>query len=308
MTFGWAPATLSLAKLWRGGSGLMRSECQAEILARMDDLAAILDCVALPVWVVDHEGTVTFVNPSGLAALGYDRLDELRGRPGHATIHHKRRDGSPYPVAECPMSQARGTGRTVRDRDWFVRRDGTMLPVSYTATPIDLAGGQGMVVAFQSLVEQHEAEEALREREAILAQVDQPVWVLDPEGRFHYLNHAAVAALGFADASELLGRPAHAAVHYKYPDGSPYPESECSLARARDAGEPLRRVGRLPRPQRWFDHAGDGLDAPVRHERGPRHGECLQRRRAAPAGGADRRASAMSRRRAPRSCRPRGGA
>jgi PAS domain S-box-containing protein len=205
----------------------------------MDDLAAILDCVALPVWVVDHDGLVTFINPSGLAALGYDGLDEIRGAPGHDTIHYKRRDGSPYPVSECPMSQARGTGRTVRDRDWFVRRDGTMLPVSYTATPIDLAGGQGMVVAFQSLVEQHEAEEALREREAILAQVDQPVWVLDPAGRFHYLNHAAVAALGFADAAELLGRPAHEAVHYKYPDGSPYPEAECGLARARDAGETL---------------------------------------------------------------------
>jgi PAS domain S-box-containing protein len=205
----------------------------------MEDLAAILDCVALPVWVVDHDGLVTFINPSGLAALGYDDLDEIRGRPGHETIHYKHRDGSPFPASECPMSLARGTGRTVRERDWFVRRDGTMLPVSYTATPIDLASGQGMVVAFQSLLDQYEAEEALREREAILAQVDQPVWVLDPAGRFHYLNHAAVAELGFADASELLGRPAHAAVHYKYPDGSPYPEAECRLAKARDAGETL---------------------------------------------------------------------
>jgi PAS domain S-box-containing protein len=208
----------------------------------VDDIAAILDCVALPVWVVDPEGLVTFVNPSGLAALGYDHLDELRGRNGHEAIHYKRRDGSPYPAAECPMSQARGTGRTVRDRDWFVRGDGTMLPVAYTATPIDLAGGQGMVVAFQSLVDQYEAEEALREREAILAQVDQPVWVLDPGGHFHYLNHAAVETLGYADASELLGRPAHDTVHYKRPDGSPYPESECTLARARDAGETVHEI------------------------------------------------------------------
>ena len=222
----------------------------------MSELAAILDCVALPVWVVDHDGVVTFVNPSGLAALGYDEVDELRGQPGHETIHYKRPDGSPYPASECPMSQARGTGATVRDRDWFVRRDGTMLPVAYTATPIDLAGGQGMVVAFQSLVDQYEAEEALREREAILARVDQPVWVLDPAACFHYLNHAGVAALGFSDASELLGRPAHDAVHYKYPDGSPYPESECRLAKLRDAGETVHE---------WDDHLvrKDGSIMPV---------------------------------------------
>jgi PAS domain S-box-containing protein len=208
----------------------------------MDELAAILDCVALPVWVVDHEGLVTFVNPSGLAALGYDDLDELRGRPGHEAVHYKRRDGSPYPASECPMSRARGTGATVREHDWFVRRDGSMLPVSYTATPMDLPAGQGMVVAFQDLEGQHEAEQALREREAILAQVDQPVWVLDPAGRFHYLNHAAVAALGYDDASELLGRPGHETVHYKHPDGSPYPVEDCTLAKARMAGETVHEV------------------------------------------------------------------
>ena len=208
----------------------------------MDDLGAILDCVAFPVWVVNHDGLVTFVNPPGLAALGYDDADELRGQPGHETIHYKRPDGSPYPASECPMSQARGSGATVRDRDWFVRRDGSMLPVAYTATPIELANGEGMVVAFHSMVEQHEAEQALREREAILAQVDQPVWVLDPAGCFHYLNHAAVAALGYDDASELLGRHGHETVHYKHADGSPYPVAECTLARARLAGETVHEV------------------------------------------------------------------
>jgi PAS domain S-box-containing protein len=184
---------------------------------------------------------VVYVNPAGLAALGYDELSELRGRFGHDAIHYKHRDGSPYPAEDCPMTKVRGTGESVQmDEDWFVRRDGSMFPVSYTSTPIDMADGPGVVVAFKDIEEQREAEQALREREAILATVGQPVWVTDFHGRFHYANPAALAALGFAELSELVGKPAHDTVHYKYPDGAPYPEEDCPLVQARKAGETLQ--------------------------------------------------------------------
>src|SRR3954469_10593401 len=129
-------------------------------------MEAILDCIAQPVWVVDHDGLIAFVNPAGVAALGYDDLAELRGRPGHETIHYKHLDGSPYPVAECPMSQTRETGATVvMDEDWFVRRDGTMFPVSYISTPIDTPEGPGLVVAFNDIELRRRAERAARERD-----------------------------------------------------------------------------------------------------------------------------------------------
>jgi PAS domain S-box-containing protein len=205
---------------------------------------AILDSVAQPVWVVDHDGIVVFVNPAAIAALGYDHIDELRGRPGHETIHYKHPDGSPYPAEECPMSRTRGTRDTlVVDDDWFVRRDGSMFPVSYTSAPIDMPGtGPGVVVAFRDMEEQRRAEQSLREREAILAQVDQPVWVTDAAGRFHYANPAAAATLGYDDAAEMIGRPTHDTVHYKYPDGSPFPEAECRLVKARKAGQTLHDI------------------------------------------------------------------
>jgi PAS domain S-box-containing protein len=204
-------------------------------------MEAILECVAQPVWVVDHDGMVVFVNPAGLAALGYEDLSELRGRFGHDAIHYKHRDGSPYPAEDCPMTKVRGTGATITiEEDWFVRRDGSMFPVSYTSTPIDMPDGPGAVVAFKDVEEQREAEQALREREAILAKVGQPVWVTDAAGRFHYANPAALAALGFEELSDLVGKPAHQTVHYKYPDGSPFPEEDCPLVRARKAGETLQ--------------------------------------------------------------------
>jgi PAS domain S-box-containing protein len=202
-------------------------------------LRAILACVAQPVWVVDPAGTVVFANPAAVATLGYDDLDELLGRNSHDTIHYKHPDGSPYPAEECPLFRTIREGLTTQSgEDWFVRRDGSMFPVSYTASPIESSTG-GAVVVFSDIEERRRAEQALREREEILAKVAQPVWVVDRAGYFRYANPAALHALGYEDLSELKGKPGHKTVHYKYPDGTPYPEEDCPITRARLTGEPL---------------------------------------------------------------------
>jgi PAS domain S-box-containing protein len=129
-------------------------------------LKAILDCVAQPVWVVDHDGLIRFANPAALAALGYDDLAQLEGRPSHETIHYRHPDGSYYPAEECPLLRPRSTGETVHgELDWFFRRDGTMFPVSYWSAPIDTPTGRGAVLAFTNIEEQRAAERAERERD-----------------------------------------------------------------------------------------------------------------------------------------------
>ena len=62
---------------------------------------------------------------------------------------------------------------------------------------------------------------------------------MDHRGRFRYANPAALAALGYEHPSELVGRPGHDTVHYKHPDGTPFPEEDCRVAQARYAGETL---------------------------------------------------------------------
>jgi hypothetical protein len=80
--------------------------------------------------------------------LGYESADELFGRRSHVTIHCRRPDGTPYPATDCPVL-TRATGETVaRDLDRFVRRDGSMFPVSYVSVPIEMPEGRGAVVAF----------------------------------------------------------------------------------------------------------------------------------------------------------------
>jgi PAS domain S-box-containing protein len=161
-------------------------------------MEAILDCIAQPVWVVDHEGAIVYVNPAGVAALGYDDLDEIQGRPGHETVHYKHADGSPFPASECPMSRSRETGASVRcDEDWFVRRDGSMFPVSYVSTPLDMPGGPGLVVAFTDIAEKRRAEQAARERDVA-------------EARAAELRAARRRIIDAADAARAqLGRDLH---------------------------------------------------------------------------------------------------
>jgi PAS domain S-box-containing protein len=207
----------------------------SEVSNAAASLEAILDCVALPVWVVDQRGRVLFANPAALSAFGFE-LAELQGRHGHDTVHYKRPDGSPYPASECPILAPSRSGDVSSGDDWFVRRDGSLFPVSYTAVPIDLPAGRGVVLTFVDTTAQREAEQGLHERDAILARVAQPVWVVDHRGHFHYVNPAAAAALGYDDPSELVGRPGHQTVHYKYPDGRPFPEEDCPVANARWAG------------------------------------------------------------------------
>jgi PAS domain S-box-containing protein len=114
-------------------------------------------------YVVDAAGDILLVNPAALSVLGYAHAGELLGRPSHSTIHHTRPDGSAFPEEDCPLLAPRLTGETVRvERDWFVRGDGSMVPVAYASAPFDTHDGRGAIVSFRDIAEQLRAEEALR--------------------------------------------------------------------------------------------------------------------------------------------------
>jgi hypothetical protein len=55
-----------------------------------------------------------------------------------------------FPAAECPLLRPRLSGEKVRvEEDWFVRQDGTLVPVSYVSAPASLPDGRGAVVSFR---------------------------------------------------------------------------------------------------------------------------------------------------------------
>jgi PAS domain S-box-containing protein len=133
-------------------------------------LGALLESMVDAVYAVDDAGVVLFANPAAVSILGYDSESELVGRQSHATIHYQRPDGRPFPESECPLLRPRSTGEAVRvDQDWFVRRDGTFVPVAYSSAPVKVGGGRGAVVVFRDVSERRRAETERLRAEAIHA-------------------------------------------------------------------------------------------------------------------------------------------
>ena len=141
---------------------------QAELTAQREQLQIseertrlILESSSDGIFGTDVEGRVTFVNPAACRMLGFTS-EELMGQPCHDAFHHHRPDGSEYPMEECPMFAAYKHGQVSRiDDEYLWRKDGSGLPVEYSATPI-LKDGLviGSVVSFTDITlrKQQEAE------------------------------------------------------------------------------------------------------------------------------------------------------
>jgi PAS domain-containing protein len=72
---------------------------------------------------------------------------------------------------------------------------------------------------------------------AVLEMTAQPISVAHPDARIRFANPAAIAALGYDDADELLGRHSHETIRYKHPEGTPSPAAEAPILPTRAAGE-----------------------------------------------------------------------
>ncbi len=65
-------------------------------------VAAIADSMAEGMFAIDPEGCLTYMNHAAEQMLGW-KQEELKGRLMHEAIHSVRKDGSAYPVEECPL-------------------------------------------------------------------------------------------------------------------------------------------------------------------------------------------------------------
>jgi PAS domain S-box-containing protein len=98
-------------------------------------LQTVAENATLALFIMDEQQRCSYMNPAAERLTGF-RLEELQGQPLHYYIHHKRPDGSHYPLEECPIDRAFPQNMREQGEETFVHKDGHLYPVSFTASPI----------------------------------------------------------------------------------------------------------------------------------------------------------------------------
>jgi len=140
-------------------SGRKQAESEIARLSQWNEL--LLNSAGEGIYGVDREGCCTFINPAALAILGFSK-EEVLGKNQHVVFHQHRKDGSPYPEEQCPISQTLRDGIRRGVEDAFIRKNGEIFPVQLTVTPMH-ENGQiiGVEAVFQDIAQRKEMEEEL---------------------------------------------------------------------------------------------------------------------------------------------------
>ncbi len=200
---------------------------EVELRARVEHALAelgrrhqlMLNSAGEGIFGVDLNGSHTFVNQAAAEMLGYT-VDDLIGRPSHATWHHSKADGSPYPEAECPLHAGYKSGSVCKGNDQvFWRKDGSSFPVRYISSPLRESGELiGAVVVFQNITQRKQAEaeitrlhretEYWAERLALLHAIsEQFTTTLDADTILRHLTEQSAKLLG-GNVALALRQPA----------------------------------------------------------------------------------------------------
>jgi formate hydrogenlyase transcriptional activator len=227
----------------------------------------ILDSATEAICGCDSTGTCLFSNPSAARMLGYDDPAELLGKNMHALEHHTRKDGTPYPIEECPIYLGFLKGEGVhRDDEIFWRRNGTSFPVEYWSHLVVREGKTlGAVITFIDITERKQVEEALRNSEREFHTIIEaiPAFVVSalPDGSVDFLSQSLLDYTGLS-REQWLGWGWRELAHPEDAD-----RAVNTWREALAGGEPLEvevRYRRADGKYRWYL----GRQVPLRDEKG----------------------------------------
>ena len=94
--------------------------------------------LSMPVFIVDHEGTLIFYNESAEQILGqrFEETGEMPAEQWVAAYPAADDAGNPVPLERVPVMIALKEGRPVHDTFWIVGTDSVRRHIATTAFPL----------------------------------------------------------------------------------------------------------------------------------------------------------------------------
>jgi formate hydrogenlyase transcriptional activator len=191
----------------------MRIYAEDALLNGEERIRLILDSATEAICGCDAQGTCLFSNLSAARMLGYGAPAELLGKNLHALEHHTRKDGTSYPLDECPIYIGFQKGESVhRDDEVFWRKDGTSFPVEYWSHPVIREGRTlSAVITFIDITQRKQAEAALRkseEQNRSLLQINNAIITnLTEQALLHSISEALHRVISFDRCAITLYQP-----------------------------------------------------------------------------------------------------
>lgn len=214
---GWLLGLLSSALLilafWTFQQGRVRAAVLARTMAELkewkEQSKLVLRSMGEGMFGLDLEGRVTFVNTAALRMLGY-RADELVGTRIEELIR------VPKQGATTSESHTRTTARVNEhlgvevSNEMFRRRDGTLIPVAYTCSPVLVDEViTGAVYIFRDDTERRAREQELRQSNdlihSILDNAQSLIYTKKDSGEYLLANRLYQEVFGLADR-EFIGK------------------------------------------------------------------------------------------------------
>jgi two-component system NtrC family sensor kinase len=208
------------------------------------DVELLADAIPHAVWVAAPQGTLEYLNRRAIDYTGQDLASpDTPGGGCYSLVHPDDRD-----AAARQWAKVNGTGAPYAVDCRIRGADGLFRWHSVKATAV--RGDAGRIVRWIGTATDVEDRNALEDRErrsrlesqgdrtfqsVIVDSMAEGLYTVDGDGMLTALNSAGARMLGWEE-KDLLGRSVHAAVHFRRPDGTPLPESECSLLGTRLLG------------------------------------------------------------------------
>jgi PAS domain S-box-containing protein len=184
------------------------------------------------------DGIIQTWNAGAERIFGY-KAEEIVGMPVTTLMPPDRLDEEPGILARLRRGERIDHYETVRRR-----KDGTLINISLTVSPVKDADGRviGISKIARDITERKKSETALRENERrlqdLLAAIPAAIYTTDAAGKITYYNEAAVELAG---RRPTIGSDEWC-VTWKlfWPDGTPLPHDQCPMAIALKEDRPIR--------------------------------------------------------------------